>query len=135
MKPTATPTVEPTAEPTSEPTAMPTAELTATPTAEPTAMPTAMPTQVTDMNGMFRSGETGYKNATLVARNFRVIVFLPPTSPDDNAYYNSTRFDWSSQIGNIQFDRYLVYADNFWRGEDHNPSNPEAGVGLSGEFG
>jgi hypothetical protein len=50
-------------------------------------------------------------------------------------YYNSTRFDWSSQIGNVRIGDRVLFGDRFWRGAEHDPANPEAAVGLASEFG
>lgn len=78
----------------------------------------------------------GYKNVTIGAPGgLQVTVFLPPDSPDERAYYTGTRFDWSTQIGNFVVGEHVVYGHDFWRGNPHDPSNPEAAVGIAEEFG
>lgn len=76
-----------------------------------------------------------YKNVTLASDRLSITVFLPPASPDDSAYYNGTRFDWSTQMGNVLVGSHVLFGHDFWRGMPHDPANPEAAVGLAEEFG
>jgi hypothetical protein len=65
-------------------------------------------------------------------------VFLPAradAAPDAQHYYGSSRFDWSSMIGELTTsDGHVLAADNFWRAP-HDPAWTESGIGLAGEFG
>lgn len=88
------------------------------------------------LRGLTRTREHSlYKSVVLGSEAFNVTVFLPPASPDEISYYNATRFDWSSQIGNVCIGDHVLFADRFWRGFAHDPANPEAAVGLASEFG
>merc|ERR1719336_1201389 len=76
-----------------------------------------------------------YSSVILGSASFNVTVFTPAASDSENVYYNATRFDWSTQIGNVKIGPYLLFANDFWRGYPHDPTNAEAAVGLASEFG
>jgi len=87
-------------------------------------------------------GVVGYPNVTLRSETLAVTVFLPPLETDDVAYYNSTRFEWSSMIGDVRVGGHKVFSSDFWRSpsdpnwqQPHDPTSPEAAVGLASEFG
>lgn len=83
-----------------------------------------------------------YPNVTLQSEAIAVTWFLPAQQEESVAYYNSSRFDWSTMIGNVQVGDHTVFPSNFWRSpsdpnwqKPHDPANPEAGMGLASEFG
>ncbi|KAL3904524.1 MAG: hypothetical protein SGILL_010033, partial [Bacillariaceae sp.] len=73
-----------------------------------------------------------------------VVVYLPDgMKPGEPTYYQSTRFDWSSMIGQItrtstdwqgNRETHTMYGTRNWR-VPHDPYWPESGVGLAAEFG
>eukprot|EP00931_Biecheleriopsis_adriatica_P088350 TRINITY_DN62692_c0_g1_i1.p1 TRINITY_DN62692_c0_g1~~TRINITY_DN62692_c0_g1_i1.p1 ORF type:complete len:341 (+),score=41.14 TRINITY_DN62692_c0_g1_i1:45-1067(+) len=89
-----------------------------------------------------QSSCTYYPNVTLRSNSLAVTWFLPPQRRDAAAYYNSTRFEWGSMIGDVRIGGHTVYGSNFWRSPadpnwraPHDPALPEAGMGLAAEFG
>jgi len=87
-------------------------------------------------------GGPSYPNVTLRSEAIAVTWFLPPQANDSVAYYKSTRFDWGSMIGDVRIGQHTLYGSNFWRSPSdpnwqapHDPTLPEAGVGLAAEFG
>lgn len=78
-------------------------------------------------------GVTSFPNITLGTSFFNVTVFLP-AAPARPAYYESTRFDWSSMIGDMRYGGYNFFPSNVWR-QPHDPTWTESGVGLAAEFG
>jgi len=88
-----------------------------------------------------------YSNVTLNANDgdLSVVIYLPPNvKTDERAYYQSSRFDWGSMIGNIVRsstnpntgvkESHVLYGINQWR-LPHDPYWAESGVGLASEFG
>lgn len=78
-----------------------------------------------------------YPKTILSSGQVDVTVYLPGKL----GYYNSTRFDWGSMIGEITLGEAEFFSD-LWRtatdpnwGKDHDPSNPEGVLGLASEFG
>eukprot|EP00435_Cladocopium_sp_Y103_P036178 s2976_g9.t1 len=78
-----------------------------------------------------------YPKTILSSGQLDVTVYLP----GNLGYYNSTRFEWGSMIGEITLGEAEFFSD-LWRtatdpnwGKDHDPSNPEGVLGLASEFG
>lgn len=97
--------------------------------------------EVQDLNKC-REAPKEYRSECLGNKYFNITVFLPPESPMQAAYYNSTRFSWDSQIANFCIGPHVLFGDMVWpqrcaTGEAclHNPNTPRAGVGLAAEFG
>lgn len=66
---------------------------------------------------------------------FNITVFIPPDRGNiTNNYYRSSRFDWSSMIGNVCIGPMVVFPDAFWEGP-HNSADVDAGMGFAEEFG
>lgn len=70
-------------------------------------------------------------HVTLSSDALSATVFLPPA---ELAYYNSSRFDWSSMVGDVQFGGHEFFGGGLWR-QPHDARNPECGLGLASEFG
>lgn len=68
------------------------------------------------------------------------MVYLPDgIKPDEPAYYSSSRFDWSSNIGAISRqggdgETHVLFGTHLWR-QPHDRAGTEGGVGLASEFG
>jgi len=88
-----------------------------------------------------------YLNATLTSMggDLSVTVYLPRSiSPNEAVYYESSRFEHGSMIGNIRrivrdpsgnpTAIHTLYGTDLWR-VPHEPRWPESGVGLASEFG
>lgn len=71
-----------------------------------------------------------HSNATLSNGVLSARVYLPLFP----AYYESSRFDWSSQVGMISLGSHEAFGEDLWRAP-HDEAWPESGLGLSSEFG
>lgn len=71
---------------------------------------------------------TSYRNVTLDNGVLSATVFLP------GDYYASTRFDWSSMVGDVRLGNRTFFGSGSWR-QPHDPAWTESGVGLASEFG
>eukprot|EP00965_Chrysotila_dentata_P170644 5633283-Pleurochrysis_carterae.AAC.1 len=70
-----------------------------------------------------------FPNITLhVPGGASMLVYLP------GGFYNSSRFDWGSMIGDIHYEGRVVFGGALWRAP-HNVSWTESGIGLASEFG
>eukprot|EP00928_Gymnodinium_smaydae_P057980 TRINITY_DN41203_c0_g1_i1.p1 TRINITY_DN41203_c0_g1~~TRINITY_DN41203_c0_g1_i1.p1 ORF type:complete len:386 (-),score=32.99 TRINITY_DN41203_c0_g1_i1:226-1383(-) len=78
--------------------------------------------------------QIAYSTIVLGSTDFNVSVFTPISAADDSIYYKSTRFDWSSMIGDMYFEGHRFFPSNTWR-QPHDPTWTESGVGLASEFG
>ena len=81
-----------------------------------------------------------YEKAILTSLdgNLTVSIFKPSSmqgeDSDASYFYESTRFDHGSMIGNMTYFSNILYDTDLWR-SPHNPWNVESGVGLASEFG
>lgn len=70
--------------------------------------------------------------------NLSVSVFLPSSAREEDGevslFYESTRFEHGSMIGDVAYFSHKLYGTDLWR-PPHNPWNVESGVGLASEFG
>lgn len=90
--------------------------------------------------------QASFANVTLRSDNgdLSIVVYLPHgLKPGEPTYYQSTRFDWSSMIGDItrtstawngDKETHVLYGKRNWR-VPHDPHWPESGMGLASEFG
>ncbi|KAJ1459496.1 hypothetical protein M885DRAFT_613652 [Pelagophyceae sp. CCMP2097] len=73
-----------------------------------------------------------YPNATLASGQLSLRVFLPDAS---SGFYRSSRFEWSSMVGDVKVQGHRIFGHDLWRANPHDSKWPESGVGFSSEFG
>ncbi|KAL3902697.1 MAG: hypothetical protein SGPRY_011959 [Prymnesium sp.] len=85
-------------------------------------------------------GAERYESITLRTAGLSASLFLPPLpSSHLHPFYVSSRFDWGSMLGDLTLHSshgggHVLMGAGEWRWP-HDPSWPEAGVGLASEFG
>jgi hypothetical protein len=77
-----------------------------------------------------------YPSIVLKNKKLEALIFLPNTS---TAYYQASRFDWGSMVGQITYNGHTYLQQ--WKGYNgrgdlgiHNPLTPNTGTGLAEEF-
>lgn len=87
-----------------------------------------------------RNNDKPYDKVLLTSMdgNLSVSIFLPPSVREEydevSSFYESTRFEHGSMIGNVTYFSHTLYGTDLWR-PPHNPWNVESGIGLASEFG
>ena len=77
-----------------------------------------------------------YDNVTLKSPIMSVTVFMPTFGDfsKESDFYQGSRFEHGSMIGDMTIGDKKVYGRDLWR-TPHDPDWPESGLGLASEFG